>query len=74
MSVRDEAAGAPPPADPWGDPLPPLAGAASGDAVSVRPVSAASSASLRVRTSGVRIPSSSWISVSRKREASQRMM
>ncbi len=35
---------------------------------------AASCAALRARTSGVRMPSSSWASTSRKRDASQRMM
>ena len=34
----------------------------------------ASCAALRARTPGVRMPSSSWASASRKREASQRMM
>src|SRR3954462_6275369 len=51
-------------------PLPPFDGLAVSDAIDV----AASSAILRARTSGVRMPSSSWVSVSRKREASQRMM
>ena len=38
------------------------------------PVVAVSSAERRARTSLVRIPRSSWVSASRKREASQRMM
>src|SRR3954452_18633448 len=50
--------------------LPPLEGLAVSEPIDV----AASSAILRARTSGVRMPSSSWVSVSRKREASQRMM
>ena len=49
-------------------------GGAGGSAVSEASDDAASSAALRARTSGVRIPSSSCASASRKREASQRMM
>src|SRR5919197_772897 len=48
--------------------------AADGPAVSEPIDIAASSAALRARTSGVRMPSSSCMSASRKREASQRMM
>src|SRR5205085_293258 len=48
--------------------------AAGGPAVSLACELAASWAALRARTAGVRIPSSSWRSVSRKREASHRMM
>ena len=48
---------------------------ASGPAVSEETTDwAASSAILRARTAGVRMPSSSWASVSRKRLATQRRM
>jgi hypothetical protein len=46
----------------------------AGPAVSLDAPAAVSSAERRARTSAVRIPRSSWVSVSRKREASQRMM
>jgi hypothetical protein len=49
---------------------PPLDGPAVSDPIDI----AASSAALRARTSGVRIPSSSCMSASRNRDASQRMM
>ncbi len=46
----------------------------AGPAVSVETAIPVSCAVRRARTSFVRIPSSSWVSVSRKRDASQRMM
>lgn len=58
----EEVADAWPPSVSLPDPLPPL------------PEGPDSSSALRERTSGVRMPSSSWVSTSRKRDASQRMM
>src|SRR5690242_16256050 len=76
VSVRAEVGGWGGDGDLAAPPLP-LAGVAcgvAGPAVSDDSDIPDSSAAFLARTSVVRIPSSSWISASRKREASQRIM
>src|SRR3954454_1980527 len=76
VSVSAAVGGFEPPLPPaTGPPLPPpLDRVAGGPAVSEDIEVMASSAAFLARTSAVRIPSSSWIWASRKRDASQRMI